>query len=58
MNQADNKQDIIRYIDFDRSGFGSLKTTLKEAREKDNTITMADVQYFFRKSRAEKTIKR
>ena len=27
-----------------------MKTTLKEAREKDKTITMADVQQFFRKN--------
>ena len=50
MSETDNKQDVIKNIYFDRSGFGSMKTTLKEAREKDKTITMADVQQFFRKN--------
>ena len=47
MSETDNAQDVIKSIYFDRSGSGSMKTTLKEAREKDKTITMADVQQFF-----------
>ena len=43
---ADNKQNIISDIYFDRSGFGSKATTLKDAREKDKTITMKDVDFF------------
>lgn len=47
---ADNKQKIISNIYFDRSGYGSKATTLKDAREKDQSITMKDVEYFFRKN--------
>ena len=47
---ADNKQKIISDIYFDRSGYGSKATTLKDAREKDKTITMKDVEQFFRKN--------
>ena len=50
MSETDNAQDVIKSIYFDRSGSGSMKTTLKEAREKDKTITMAGVQQFFRKN--------
>ena len=42
-----NKQTIISDIYFDRSGYGSKATTLKDATEKDKTITMKDVEYFF-----------
>ena len=45
-----NKQEIISQIYFDRSGFGSKQTTLKDAKEKDKTITMKDVEEFFRKN--------
>ena len=46
-----NKQMIISSdIYFDRSGYGRKATTLKDAREKDKTITMKDVEYFFRKN--------
>ena len=41
-----NKQTIISDIYFDRSGYGSKATTLKDAKEKDKTITMKDVEYF------------
>ena len=40
-----NKQTIISDIYFDRSGYGSKATTLKDAKEKDKT--MKDVEYFF-----------
>ena len=47
----DNKKNsIINDIYFDRAGFGSKKQTLKDAREKDKTITMADVDKFFREN--------
>ena len=42
-----DKQKIINDIYFDRAGFGSKANTLKDAREKDKTITMADVEKFF-----------
>ena len=45
-----SKQKIINDIYFDRAGFGSKKTTLADARKKDNTITMADVEDFLRKN--------
>ena len=43
---ADNKQKIISDIYFDRSGYGSKATTLKDAREKDKSITTKDVEVF------------
>ena len=43
-----NTQTIISDIYFDRSGYGSKATTLKDAREKDKTIAMEDVEDFFR----------
>ena len=33
-----DKQKIINDIYFDRSGFGSRGTTLKDAKEKDSSI--------------------
>ena len=42
-----DKQKIINDIYFDRSGFGSRATTLKEARENDKSITKEDVEEFF-----------
>ena len=44
-----SKQDTIAKIYFDRSGYGSKQTTLRDAKEKDKTITMKDVEEFFRK---------
>ena len=49
-----NKQKIINDIYFDRSGFGSKKKTLEDARQKDKSITMDDVNDFFRKNVEEK----
>ena len=47
---SDGKQDIISKIYFDRAGFGSKANTLKDAREKDKSIKMSDVEEFFRKN--------
>ena len=44
------KQKIINDIYFDRAGFGSKANTLKDAREKDPTIKMSDVEEFFKKN--------
>ena len=45
--EPDNKNnDIISSIYFDRAGFGSKKQTFKDAREKDKSITMADIDNF------------
>ena len=49
-----NKQKIINDIYFDRSGFGSKATTLKDARQKDKSITADDVNKFFRENVEEK----
>ena len=49
-----SKQDIIRSINYDRSGFGSKATTLKDSREKNKTITKEDVEEFFTKNVEEK----
>ena len=46
---SSNKQKIINDIYYDCSGFGSRATTLKDAREKDKSITKEDVEEFFRK---------
>ena len=35
-----SKKKIINDIYFDRAGFGSKATTLKDAREKDTRITV------------------
>ena len=45
-----SKQEIIGNIYFDKAGFGSQNTTLKDAREKNKSITMKDVEDFFNKS--------
>ena len=47
---SDGKQDIISKIYFDRAGYGSKANTLKDAREKDKSIKMEDVEQFFRKN--------
>ena len=46
---SDGKQDIISKIYFDRAGYGSKANTLKDAREKDKSIKMEDVEQFFKK---------
>ena len=43
-----DKQEIIGHIYFDKAG--SKNTTLKDAREKYKSITMKDVEVFFKKS--------
>ena len=54
MYMSSNKQKIINDIYYDRSGFGSRATTLKDAREKDRSITKEDVEEFFKKNVEEK----
>ena len=44
------KQKVINDVYFDRAGFGSKSRTLEEAREKDKTITMSDINEFFKKN--------
>ena len=43
------KPKIINDVYFDRAGYGSTQRTLSEAREKDKTITMGDINEFVRK---------
>ena len=50
-----SKQDTISKIYYDRSGFGSLNTTFKDAKAKDSSITLNDVRDFFRKMLNEKS---
>ena len=45
---SSSKDDIIKNIYYDRSWFGSKQGTLSEAREKDKTITMGDINRWFR----------
>jgi len=45
-----SKQDIIEKVYFNEAGYGSKQSTLKESREKDKTITMSDIDIFFRKN--------
>ena len=48
------KQKIINDVHFDKAGFGSKSRTLAEAREKDKTITMGDINELFRKTLSKK----
>ena len=48
------KEDIISKVYFDRSGFGSKKNTLEDAKKSDKSVTMADVDEFFKNNVAEK----
>ena len=45
-----SKQGIINNVYYDKGGFGSKNRTLQEARKKDNTITINDINEFFRKN--------
>ena len=47
---SDNKNDIISKIYFDRSGFGSIQTTYKDAKAKEPTITLNDVKEWFKEN--------
>ena len=49
-----SKQDIISNIYFDRAGYQSKANTLKDARQKDKSITMNDINDFFRNNVDEK----
>ena len=50
MTDNSSKQKIINDIYYDRSGYGSKKTTLEDAKKKDPTIKMTDVEEFFKKN--------
>ena len=38
-----SKQDIINNVYYDKGGFGSKNRTLQEARQKDKSITINDM---------------
>ena len=41
-----DKQRIVSDIYYDKSGYGSKQSTLQESREKDKSITKADIDDF------------
>ena len=41
-----SKEEILKFIYFDPTGYGSIKQTYEEAKKKDKTITMKDVKNF------------
>ena len=43
------KQKIINDVYFDKAGFGSKQRTLDEARKKDESITMGDINEFLKR---------
>ena len=47
---SSDKQDIIYNTYFDRGGFASKQRTLQEARKKDKTIIIEDINKFFSKN--------
>ena len=51
----DKKQEIINKIYHDPSGYGSMKTTLDDAKKIDKTITLNDIKEFFSKNVEKKT---
>jgi hypothetical protein len=50
MSSNEEKNKILDKIYYDPAGYGSVKNTYKEARVKDKTINMEDVQNWFSKN--------
>ena len=44
-----DKNEIIRRMYYDPAGFGSMRSTLKDAQAKDKTINMNDVKAWFKR---------
>ena len=42
-----DKNSIISKIYYDKSGFGSIKTTFEDARKVDKSMTLEDIKQFF-----------
>ena len=42
-----DKNNIISKIYYDKSGFGSIKTTFEDAKKVDKSITLEDIKNFF-----------
>ena len=45
-----NKNAIISKTYCDRSGYGSITTTYKDAKQKEQSITLNDVKEWFQKN--------
>ena len=45
-----DRNDIISKIYYDRSGYGSITTTYKDAKQKEQSITLTDVKEWFQKN--------
>ena len=45
-----NTNDIISKICHDKSGYGSITTTYKDAKQKEQSITLNDVKEWFQKN--------
>lgn len=50
-----SKDDVISKIYNDPAGYGSIKTTLADAKKKDKTITVEDVRKWYSKNVEQKT---
>ena len=49
-----SKDEVIKKVYYDPSGFGSRKNTLETARKRDKTITKEDVDNFMLKNTDQK----
>ena len=47
------KEEVIHKVYYDQAGYGSAKNTWIDAKKKDPTITIRDVQNWFSKNTAE-----
>ena len=45
-----DKDEVIKNIYYDRSGYQSIQKTYEEAKKKDNTITIENVRSWFNKN--------
>ena len=53
-----SKDDIIKHIYYDKSGFWSIKTTFDDVKKIDKTIKMDDIKQWFKENvEAKKQIK-
>ena len=50
-----DKDSIISKIYYDPAGYGSMQTTLRDARKHDKTITVEDVKKWLEEHVARKT---
>jgi transposase InsO family protein len=54
-DESKDKDSIIKEIYYDYANMGSMSETLKQARAKDKTITMADVKSWYERNLVRKT---